>query len=88
MKRAALEKSRTKRVWKAHLHNNHRAELAAGKVQCRCDLQANRFRKGQKQGGCGNARCFVCHSEKLLDVPKHRDLKQLAREQDGEREEG
>jgi hypothetical protein len=24
-----------------------------------------RFRKGQRIGGCGNPRCWVCHSAKL-----------------------
>lgn len=81
MLRAAQEKSRAKRVQKMHLYLNHRREVV---VKCICDVQVNRFRKGQRARGCGNPRCFLCHSDKLNKEPKLRDLKQLARERDDE----
>ena len=36
---------------------------------CDCEFQSGRFRKGQRIGGCGKSRCWLCHSEKLSDVP-------------------
>ena len=59
MRRAAEEKVRTLNVWRRHLWT-HR-----GTVACVCELQIGRFRKSQRIGGCGNARCWVCHSAKL-----------------------
>jgi len=36
-----------------------------------------RFRKGQRIGGCGNSRCWLCHSEKLGDEPTLKELRFL-----------
>jgi hypothetical protein len=63
MRRAAEEKTRTLNVWRRHLRM-HGATLA-----CVCEFQAGRFRKGQRIGGCGNSRCWLCHSAKLLGEP-------------------
>ncbi len=79
MKRAAIERQRTIKTWKAHLYLAHRDELMAGAVRCVCDLQANRFRKGQKMLGCGRPKCSMCHYEKVFNIPKARDLRQLAK---------
>jgi len=34
-----------------------------------------RFRKGQRIGGCGNSRCWLCHPGKLGQVPKVAQLR-------------
>jgi hypothetical protein len=65
MKRAAFERVRTIAVWRRHLAS-HGAEVGL----CDCELQPGRFRKGQRIGGCGNARCYLCHFEKLFGFPK------------------
>jgi hypothetical protein len=72
MKRAAEELIRTKNVWRQHLAA-HRGEVA-----CVCERQVGRFRKGQRVGGCGSPRCWVCHSEKLGGVPTLQQLRSLA----------
>jgi hypothetical protein len=64
MKRAALERTRTVGVWRRHLVS-HGIDAAL----CACEYQPGRFRKGQRVGGCGNARCYLCHPEKLLNIP-------------------
>ena len=63
MKRAAIERIRTRNVWLQHLRR-HRLDGGAALV-CACEFEMGRFRKGQRIGGCGNARCWLCHSEKL-----------------------
>jgi hypothetical protein len=73
MKRAAVEKLRTINVWRAHLRT-HRGESMA----CVCELQAGRFRKSERVSGCGNPRCWVCHSNKLGRVPQRRQLQAMA----------
>lgn len=78
MKRAAKERARTKNVWRKHFNNHVRTNQASGgqrAIACPCDVQVNRFRKGQRIFGCGRPRCFLCHGEKLLGIPKHRDRK-------------
>lgn len=70
MRRAAIERSRALRVWKAHNRLIHNGEEDTG---CVCDQQPNRFRKGQKQGGCGQPRCYICHGPKLLGEPTVKD---------------
>ena len=65
MKRAAAERQRTVAVWRRHLAA-HGTEAA----RCPCELQPGRFRKGQRVGGCGNARCYLCHFDKLLGRPR------------------
>lgn len=59
MKRAASEKLRTLRVWGRHLASHDK------RIACRCEAQAGRFRKGQRVGGCGRPRCWLCHYDKL-----------------------
>jgi hypothetical protein len=59
MKRAAFERVRTLRTWRAHLSTHEQPVL------CACDFQLGRFRKSQRVGGCGRARCWLCHSDKL-----------------------
>ena len=63
MYRASIERERAFRIWKAHNRIIHNGEKDTG---CACDQQPNRFRKGQKQGGCGRPRCYLCHGDKLL----------------------
>ena len=41
-------------------------------VKCVCDRQIGRFRK-RKALGCGKARCYLCHGDKLLDRPRRFD---------------
>jgi hypothetical protein len=64
MKRARVERVHTVQVWRQHL-----ARHGPGPLACRCEWQAGRFRKGQRVGGCGKARCYLCHSDKLLHRP-------------------
>jgi hypothetical protein len=59
MKRAAIERLRTIRTWRAHLATHEQPVL------CACDLQPGRFRKSQRVGGCGRARCWLCNGDKL-----------------------
>ena len=77
MKRAAEEKLRTLNVWREHLRA-HR-----GVVACGCEFQVGRFRKGQRVGGCGNSRCWLCHSEKLSAVPTTQYLRSMATFREG-----
>lgn len=64
MRRAAQERARSLRVWRQHLKLHGKEAL-----HCACENQAGRFRKGQRIGGCGNARCYLCHGDKLLKRP-------------------
>jgi hypothetical protein len=78
MKRAAVEKARTSNVWRRHYNHHLRQNAQSGgqrPIACSCDLEVNRFRKGQKVFGCGRPRCYACHGEKLLGIPRHRDLR-------------
>lgn len=59
MKRAAIERLRTVNTWRAHLSTHEDPAL------CVCDSQPGRFRKSQRVGGCGRARCWLCHGDKL-----------------------
>jgi hypothetical protein len=82
MKRAAIEKARTRNIWRRHLEGHIRQIVASGgkgKVTCACDMQANRFRKGQKVFGCGRPQCFACHGDKLLGKLKIRDKRAIDR---------
>ena len=64
MKRAYEERLRTIHVWRQHL-----AWHGSGPLACVCEFQIGRFRKGQRVGGCGKARCYLCHGEKLCKRP-------------------
>jgi len=82
MYRAAIERARAVRVWKAHnqlVHNNE-------KTDCVCDEQPNRFRKGERiSGRCGNMHCQLCYGrydEKRMKIPTHRQIKENLRYQD------
>jgi hypothetical protein len=65
MKPAADERGRAVRVWRRHLHLFGAAHATA----CICEQQPGRFRKAHRVGGCGNSRCYLCHSPKLLGEP-------------------
>ncbi len=70
MRRAALERPRTLRTWRAHnriIHEN----LPTG---CVCDDQPGRFRKVHA-AGCGKPRCWICKSTKLLKEPTYQELR-------------
>jgi hypothetical protein len=56
-------------VWRFHLARHDKP------VQCVCEFQVGRFRKGQRRGGCGKPRCYLCHGDKLLRIPKVRDVR-------------
>lgn len=86
MKRAAQERHRAKTTRLKHLHLAHRDQLLSGRVDCVCDIQVNRFRKGQKQMGCGKPRCFICHSEKLFNRPRALEKRARASTLDGLKE--
>jgi hypothetical protein len=77
MKRAALEKVRTVQVWRQHL------AVHAAPIVCACELQVGRFRKGQRIGGCGKPRCFLCHAAKLSRIPKVRERRASATLREG-----
>jgi hypothetical protein len=65
MKRAHAERPHTVHVWRMHLSWH-----GPGPLACRCEFQIGRFRKGQRIGGCGKARCYLCHGDKLLQRPR------------------
>ena len=77
MKRAAEEKLRTVSVWRRHLWT-HR-----GTVACVCELQVGRFRKSQRIGGCGQSRCWLCHSGKLSGELTIRERRNVAEYTEG-----
>ena len=57
MQRASAERRRTIRVWKIHLAQHRQFGGENALFKCPCEFQAGRFRKGQRRGGCGRARC-------------------------------
>jgi hypothetical protein len=77
MERAALERSRTVRVWREHVARHD--HIGA----CICELQIGRFRKGQRVGGCGKPRCYACHAKKLTGLKTLRQLRALVRYREG-----
>ena len=77
MQRAALERARTRNVWKAHVRAH------TGPLVCACDLQPGRFRKGQRVGGCGRTRCWLCHGDKLAKIVPVRVRRALPRFAEG-----
>ena len=72
MRRAAIERNRTLRIWRSHLATHF------GQLVCECELQPGRFRKSQRAGGCGRPRCWLCHSAKLAGRPTLKELRWLA----------
>lgn len=77
MRRAALEKARTLRTWREHLAT-HRDEPL-----CACELRPGRFRKSQRVAGCGRARCWLCHFDKLARVSTLQERRAAANYDDG-----
>jgi hypothetical protein len=77
MRRAAQDRSRTRRTWSLHLRSH------GVQARCVCEHQPGRFRKGQKVGGCGKPRCWLCHEDKLGQIPTPQDLRERARMRDG-----
>ena len=77
MQRASLERFRTVGTWRAHLRTH------SGLALCQCELQPGRFRKGQRLGGCGKARCFLCHYSKLLGLATLSERRGLASFKEG-----
>ena len=71
MRRAFVERQRALRVWRAH----NRLVHAGMDTSCVCDQQPGRFRKGQKIGGCGKSRCWLCKGHKLEKRPTVRDYR-------------
>lgn len=63
MRRWHQEYFRTRRVWLKHLRLVH--DWPTGPIDCSCEFQVGRFRKGERAGGCGRARCQVCHYYKF-----------------------
>lgn len=79
MKRAALERKRTINRWRQHNRLSHHGDASA----CVCDRQPNRFRKGQRVGGCGRPRCQLCHYEKIFNIPTRQLKKSNKRYREG-----
>jgi len=77
MRRAALEKYRTLRIWRNHLATHH------GQILCECELQPGRFRKSQRVGGCGRPRCWLCHYDKLSGIPTIQEQRALINQIEG-----
>jgi hypothetical protein len=67
MQRAAIERVRTIRTWRSHLRTH------GAQVLCVCELQPGRFRKSQRVGGCGRARCWLCRPD-WVQVPAGKGL--------------
>ena len=61
MRRAALERRRTLRAWRFRLEWIYRSVP----FDYPPDRQPGRMRKGVRLLGCGNARCWLCHGDKL-----------------------
>jgi len=72
MRRAAIERARTLAIWRKHLAMHTNA------LVCACELQPGRFRKGQRIGGCGRPRCWLCHFQKLTEQPTANELRARA----------
>lgn len=70
MKRAAEE-----RHLAVHVKKQYLGFFFRGNTPWPRHLQTNRYRKSQRQGGCGKARCFLCHHEKLLGLKTMFELK-------------
>ena len=64
MRRAFAERQRALRLWRAH----NRLVHAGMGTSCVCDQQPGRFRKGQKIGGCGKSRCWLCKGHRAREA--------------------
>jgi hypothetical protein len=70
MTRAARERRRTVRRWRAFRTVQAAFVPPPGE---RGSLPPGRFRKTLRLGGCGRARCPLCHGEKLDGRPTFRE---------------
>ena len=70
MRRANIERQRTIQVWRDHL-----AWHGLEPINCKCEFEIGRFRKSQRIGGCGQPKCYFCHSDKLMKRPKLQRLR-------------
>lgn len=77
MQRAARESRRTLNLRKRWL------ALARARGLPTPALPANRFRKHLRAGGCCNARCWLCHGDKLAKRPSPKQLRALDAGRDG-----
>jgi hypothetical protein len=57
----------------SNLGRPNRVGKSAYEVDCVCDEQVGRFRKKDAYD-CGNTRCYICHSEKIMNIAKHKDV--------------
>lgn len=59
-----------------HLNSHRESNKNRGKspddIDCVCDQQMGRFRKKDAYD-CGKAKCFTCHSDKLLGYKQHQE---------------
>lgn len=71
------------REWKEHRrshvegnkrNSSNRIGKSAYEVDCICDEQIGRFRK-KDAWDCGNARCYICHSDKLMKYKRRSEEK-------------
>lgn len=77
MQRAAREYARSLRQHRRWLEHMRARGLTVAA------LAPNRFRKQLRTGGCGHARCWLCHGDKLAQRPTPRLLRALAAGRDG-----
>lgn len=87
MRRAAVERARTKSEWKKHRWQHvqtnmqlsgllrGRIGVSAYVVDCQCDEQQGRFRKRHALG-CGLSQCYMCKGHKY---PKRQRTRQELR---------
>lgn len=59
MKRASIERHRTKNAWARHV------DLQRNLAGLSAIPEIGRFRKSLRIGGCGNTACWLCHAGKL-----------------------
>ena len=77
MQRATREYARSHRQYRRWLEHMRARGLPV-------EPQApNHFRKQLRIGGCGRARCWLCHADKLAKRPAPRQLRALAAGRDG-----
>jgi hypothetical protein len=76
MRRAHRERGLARRRQRQHLRDVH--GWPRKPIACVCDTQAGRFRK-RRAHGCTRSHCYLCHGEKYLQVPRHRERKAEAR---------
>lgn len=79
MKRYQEEQARTQREHRFHLCQVH--HWPKEPVDCKCELQAGRFRK-KKALDCGKAACLLCHYEKIFGIASYQDRVRLLRAKD------